>query len=243
MARILAIDIETRPALVLTFDTYRPYISPEQIVESSRIFCFSWQWEDDKKVSFMSEWEHGRDDMLAKLHELFDEADIVMGYNTKSFDTRWIEGELLRGGYTPPSPFQQIDLYRVVKQHSRFLSNKLSYVAPHLLEESKVTHSGFILWRQCMEGDTKAQATMKRYALQDTRLMFPLYHLLRPWIANHPNLAAIDGKPFACPNCSSENVQKRGFRTKGLSKYQQYHCQNCGAWKTDGVALARTALR
>ena len=164
--KLLALDIETAPATVYTFSLFKPVIGHNQVKDPGRILCFSAQWRGQKKVMFYSEHEHGQEEMLRVLHELLDEADVVLHYNGASFDIPWIEGELMLAGYPPPSPFRQIDLFQFFKRHSRLLSKKLDYVAHRFLDEQKVTHNGFQLWIDCMEGDEKAWKLMKKYGIE-----------------------------------------------------------------------------
>lgn len=240
--RTLALDLETAPALVWTWSLWKPVIGHTQVKESSRILCFSAQWDGDRKTQFYSEWGDGRQAMLQALYELLDEADVVVTYNGKKFDVPWIEGELIVAGFTPPSPYKQVDLYQVIRSHSRFLSNKLDYAATRLLDDQKVTHSGFQLWLDCMAGDEKAQRLMERYAKKDTALLIPLYHRLRPWISQHPNVA-LHNDTEGCPKCGSDDLERRGYATTSVSKFQRYRCRSCGGWSRDATRVGAVSSR
>lgn len=242
---MLALDIETAPLIAYTFSTFKTTITPEKIIEDPRILCFSASWMGQPKpeVEFYSEYHDGADDMLLKLWEMLDEADYVVGYNINSFDIPWIYGEFIAAGLEPPSPFQTIDLYQTVKRATRFPSKRLAYVAPRLLEDTKESHSGFEMWRGCLEGDPDHWAMMKKYAVQDTALLEPLYELLRPWIKNHPNLALTAGLNLACPACTSENVQRRGYSRTSASVFQRFVCNDCGKWSRSSTRLSTTELR
>ena len=83
-----------------------------------------------------------------------------------------------------------------------------------------------------MDGDKQAWREMKEYNIQDVILLEELYMVLRPWIKNHPNLNLWSPKQteHACPNCGSEDVQKRGYSYTKVAKYQRYQCTACGTW-------------
>lgn len=239
--RVLALDIETAPAIVATFSLFKPIIGHGQIIEPGRILCFSAQWEDEKVTRFHSERD-GYGVMLDHLHTLLDQADVVVTYNGKKFDIPWITGELIIAGYTPPSPYKQVDLYQVIRSNARLLSNKLDYVAKRLLDERKVSHQGFQLWLDCMAGDDKAWKTMEKYAKKDTALLIPLYRKLRPWIKVGPNAALYNGTN-GCPRCGHEKLLKRGFQPTANCFYQRFQCKSCGAWSRGSTPVARTASR
>lgn len=229
--KILMYDLETAPTLAYTFSLWQANIGHNQIVEPPRIICFSAQWYGSKKVIFKSEFHDGRKAMLEELHALFDEADVIVGYNNSGFDNSWSTGEFLADGMKPPSPYKSVDLFRTIKQVSRFPSKKLDYVAMRLLDERKVEHQGFSLWRGCMDGDAKSWAKMKQYAIQDTKLLAPLYDVLKPWIKNHP-VAPLHDKieGLACPVCSGTNTQRRGVAVTSAGVFPRYQCQDDGKW-------------
>lgn len=244
--RILFLDIETAPALVYTFSLFKPIIGIDQIVEPSRIICWSAKWYGQNKVMFDSEHKSGRTAMLEGIHALMDEADIIVGYNSNSFDIPWLEGEFVGEGMGRPSPSSYVDLYRVSKKHMKLISGKLDYLSLTLLGERKVTHEGFTLWKKCIgpdgEDKDKAWRVMEKYAKRDTALLEPLYDVLRPYISGI-NVALLTGEEFACPTCGSTHLQKRGFKATGAGVFQQYECQSCGAWPRDSKRVATTQLR
>lgn len=230
--KILFIDIETSPAICYTYDLFQPVISHKQIISPSRIICFSAQWSTSKKTLFHSEYHDTREGMLKALYDLLDEADVVVGYNSKRFDTPWIEGELLVEGFGRPSPFKQIDLYQVVKQHARFLSKKLDYVSERLLGDKKIDVNTMMLAIECVYGPEedreKAWNKMRRYSKKDTALMLPLFDILRPYIKMpHP---VNESDPNSCHTCGSTNLQRRGYSLTLTGRYQRFACQDCGSW-------------
>lgn len=241
--RILAFDLETAPALVYTFQTFKPVIGIDQIIESSRVICWSAMWVGEDEVMFRSEFHHSREEMLSEMHRLLDEADAVVHFNGKRFDVPWIYGEFIVEGFTPPSPVIQIDLYQVIKSNARFLSNKLQYASRRLLDDSKISHSGFSLWRDCLAGDPGAWDKMREYAMKDTALLPPLLEILRPWIKNLPNAGLYAGSDRACVKCGSENIVKRGWSYSQATKFQRYFCNDCGGWSKDPKRVSTTQMR
>jgi uncharacterized protein YprB with RNaseH-like and TPR domain len=214
------------------------------MVSSTEVICFGARWYGQKKVQFSSIHHDGKEAMLKAIHELIDQADAVVGWNSASFDIKHLNREFLENGLLPPSPHKDIDLMRVAKQKFRFPSNKLEYVANKLGVGSKVKHSGFDLWVKCMAGDEKAWREMKKYQIQDVNLLVELYEKLLPWIKNHPNRALIDSRPDACVNCGGDHLQSRGTEVTGTGVYRKYQCQTCGKWqrgaKSEGTSTMRS---
>lgn len=248
--KLLALDIETAPTLCYTFSLWNANIGHKQIVEDPRMICVSAQWVGSKKTLFFSEYHDGRQVMLDELHALLDEADAVITYNGANFDLPWITGEFLAEGMKPPSPYKSIDLFRTLKQSSRWPSRKLDYAAQRLLDDRKVEHSGFQLWIDCIGENVdektreKGWAKMRKYAKHDTALLLPLYEILKPFIKQHPIVALHDnGTELSCPVCGGKNFTRRGYSVTSAGKFPRYQCQDDGKWFRGAKREATTEAR
>lgn len=226
--RILLADIETSPNEAYVWNNKPKWIPANQMKETSRVLCYAYKWLGEPGgVQFDSEWAKGVH--IARLHGLLDEADAVITYNGNGFDLPVANREFLLHGLTPPSPYASIDLYKTVKGKFRFLYNSLGYVCGQLGIGSKLSHTGFQLWLDVMNGDEKARRKMELYNKRDVRLLEPLYKELLPWIDGHPNhgLWVDDMKPV-CTNCGSSKLHKKGMERTTTQIYQRYSCQSCG---------------
>jgi len=230
--RILFFDLETTPNLVWVWGLFNQNISLAQIVKPTEVMCFGARWSDSKKVIFKSIHHDGKEAMLKELHRLMDEADYICGWNSKAFDHKHINREFIENGLEPPSPTKDLDLMATNKKHFRFPSNKLDYVSKALGVGEKVKHSGFPLWTECMAGNKKAWAEMKKYQIQDVNLLVDLYEKFKPWMDNqHPNAALYNGKPESCIVCGSEHLTVRGRSYTSTGSYPRYQCQSCKKWQ------------
>src|SRR5882757_3898034 len=123
------IDIETKPSLAHIWSLWDQHVGLSQVQDFGEMICFAAGWEHDRKVKFYSVYHDSQEEMLASAHDLLDEADVVTGWNSKSFDVKHIQRELMLAGHKPPSPFKQLDLMHETKKKFRFVSNKLEHVA------------------------------------------------------------------------------------------------------------------
>ena len=239
-ARVLLIDIECAPAKVHSWGLFNQNIGLSQILEDPRIMGFGAKWLGDKRVQWYSEYHQDRLTMLTKARDLLDAADVVVHYNGTTFDTPWILGELLREGIELPSPFKQIDLYRVFKKNTRFISHKLQYLSGALLKDSKVSTGGHQLCVRCLEGtpeeQVKAWRDMARYCKQDVNLLEPLLEKARPILPASINFAIYEeDTEVRCQKCGSdEYLENRGSAYTGQGKFPQVYCKpsrgGCGGW-------------
>lgn len=241
--KILAWDIETFPHNVYRWSLYGDSpVALNQIREPGRVASFAARWVGEPKnsIEFYSEFS-GYALMVHRAWHLIDEADALLSWNGKPFDSKHMNREFILHGLGPPSPVVEIDLLRTARSRFKFPSNKLEYVAQALGVGGKVKHSGFDLWVGCMANDPKAWAQMEKYNKQDVHLLIDLYKILLPWITGHPNMLLFGGT--GCTKCGSGRLQKRGTRVTQLGRYQRFQCQKCGSWNTSGKALDRVDTR
>lgn len=244
-AKVLIYDIECSPAVTYKWSLRDEFTPIDFVIEDPRILCIGAKWLGEKRVFLLSEWEHGRRGMLEGIHDLFAQADVVSGYNSRGFDTPWVEGELAREGFMPPAPFNQVDLFREAKRF-RFLSHKLQYVSTALGLEGKMSTGGFGLWKAVLDGDPRAQAKMARYCKQDVRLTDELYRRMLPWLKTAPAQALYaddESGDTACPKCESVNITRQGYKYTTLGKFQQFQCLDCGGWSRGKKNLRPVDLR
>lgn len=227
--KLLSIDIETRPNLAYVWGLWNQNVGVNQIAEATEMICFSAKWVDKHKVTFKSVYHDGKAEMLGKLWELMDEAEVIIHYNGRRFDIPHINREFLEAEMPPPSPYRQIDLLQAVKRCFRFPSNKLEYIVQELGVGEKLKHEGFDLWVRCMANEESAWKLMRQYNINDVALTELLYERIKPWIPNIPSHAAFH-QERVCPACGSDRLQSRGTACTQQSRYERFQCQSCGKW-------------
>jgi len=238
--RILELDVETAPHLVYAWGLFKETIPIARMVKPGYTICWAAKWFGEKEVFFRSIQDDGEETMLREMWKLLNEADMVVHFNGKKFDMPTLNKEFVQRGWSPPSPYDQIDLYLVTRSTFRFASNKLDFVAQSLGLGAKTQHKGMELWTECMAGDEKAWRVMRRYNVQDVKLLEKLYRHLRGWIRAHPNLGlyAPSDKP-TCPNCGSHKLISHGVRRTRTQVYRRYQCQDCGAWPRERLRAVK----
>jgi len=234
----LYLDIETKPNICYTWGLFNQNIGIEQIVEPGTTLCFAAQWEIDgkmdKEVNFKSVYHDGHVQMVYEAHKLLDEADVIVHYNGINFDIPILNKEFIKLSLAPPTPYQQLDLLRSVRNKFRFASNKLDFVAKFLGIGAKHPNKGMELWTGCINGDRGSWRDMKEYNMQDVVLLPKLYDKLLPWISDHPNMGLYEinkddeKNEMRCTNCSSTHISHNGTETLQTQQYHRYRCAECG---------------
>lgn len=219
-------DIETSPLLSWNWGTFDQ--NAIAVKEEWYILSFAVKLGDSKTKVYsldkMSEKE-----LVKKLWEVFDSADILVAHNARKFDIKKANARFIFYGLTPPSPYKVIDTLTEARKHFKFTSNRLDSLGEYLGVGRKMKHQGIDLWFNCMNGDKKAFRTMRRYNAQDVNLLYEVYLKLRPYMTNHPSMTVYEERN-GCPSCKSEKLQSRGFGVTKTGKHRRFQCLDCGSW-------------
>lgn len=225
-AKILTLDIETRPVKAYVWSLWDQNVGINQIIDNGGVICVGAKWLGDPNTVLFSDWEHGHQGMLQGIYDMMEQADAILTYNGDKFDLPKLRGEFLLNGFGPLPPCTSIDLYKAIKKLG-FISGKLAFVGPLLSMGAKITTGGFDLWKNVEAGSSVAQNKMARYCKQDVRLLEKCYLKVLPYITNHPFL----GDRGHCGACDGTILHSRGYRRTKSFKIQRLQCTNCGSWQ------------
>ena len=243
-AKILFIDIETAPMLVYTWGIWEQNIGLNQIVKDSHLLSFAAKWLDKPEMYYADQrnarsMEYDKP-LLKQIWNLLNEADIVIGHNSKEFDTKVVNTRFIINGMQPPSTYKQIDTKELTKKSCRFVSNKLEYLSDQVCEKHKKhkhhKFSGFELWKECLAGNMDAWDEMEKYNKIDVLALEELYLKMQPWGNTYNPDLYTSGTVSSC-TCGCKIFTKKGFRYTAVGKYQAYKCTRCGAKRASRTNL------
>lgn len=234
--RMLFLDIETRQLTLEGFGLFNQNFSLEQIAEDWSILSFSAKWFDSDEVLYYDVSEMTEDDILEKIHKLFDEADIIVAHNGKKFDLKRIRARMIARGFKPHSPVRVIDTLLIARKEFAFTSNKLQYLTNLLCKNNKKSsHAkfpGFTLWREFVKGNPAAIQEMRDYNIIDVTSLQELYEIIAPWSNSLPIFEVYEDDVS-----DMSNWEEVGFVYTNLGKYTQYRHKITGQYKKGRVNL------
>lgn len=236
--RILIVDIETAPNQAYVWGKYQQDVIEYVSEWYMMMFAYKWLGEKDTYVVALPDFETYEQDrendyeLVKVLHGLFDQADVIIAHNGDSFDVKKSNARFIYHGLTKPSFYRTIDTKKVAKRYFKFNSNKLDDLGELLGVGRKINTGGFALWKGCMAGDQKAWDKMRKYNIQDVKLLEKIYILMRGWMDNHPHHSMYTGDMSSCPICGSNRIQKRGYKPTKTMNRRAYQCRNstCMSW-------------
>lgn len=243
--KTLIIDIETAPILGNVWSLWKQNVGLNQIERDWIILSYCAKWEGNDEVFYSDKRDSFDDDddsqLLMEIWELLDEADIVCGQNSVKFDSKKINARFIMNGFKPPSHYKQVDTMLMAKRHFGFTSNKLEYMTDKLCTKyKKLDHAkffGFNLWKECLAGNSDAWDEMQDYNINDVLATEELYHKLRPWVNNHPNINVYTEEETNLCTCGVDDWVHTGYHHTNLSKFDKFVCNNCGSTQRGRVNL------
>lgn len=246
--KILVVDLETAPILAYVWALFDQNVSLEQIKKQWFILSWSAKWleSEDKSIVYgphrdmmymdQSKCKNIENDkhIVKQLHKLFNEADIIVGQNSKRFDVKKANARFIKYKMKPPSPYKQMDTLQIAKKHFSFTSNKLENLTEELcVKYKKSKHkkfAGFSMWKECLNGNLEAWKEMRKYNPMDVLSTEELFHILAPWDQSiNYNLYTLENSEITC-NCGNSKLQRRGYAYTTNGKYQRFQCVSCGTW-------------
>lgn len=238
MPKVLLLDIESAPMLGYVWGLWENNVALNQLHTDWYILSWSAKWLGSPENEVMYEDNRNspniEDDskLLLKIWELMDEADIIIGQNSKAFDIKKLNSRFIQNGFGPPSSFRQIDTLQIAKSTFGFTSNKLEYLTKKLcVKYKKLDHakfSGFEMWKQCLAGNVEAWEEMKQYNIHDVLSLEELYIRLRPWNKSININVFHDSTETIC-HCGSTDFVNKGYVYSNTGKFQRLKCRSCGA--------------
>jgi DNA polymerase elongation subunit (family B) len=247
-ARILSFDLEVSPAI----GWYYPPTWETNILEweqRQKLMSFAWQWvypdgtyskAESKCLYDMPGYKVDKqnDLLLSKeLHNLLNEANILMGHNSDNFDIKMANYFFLMNKLGPVHRVQTIDTKKMAKMF-RMNNNTLNNVAKELGHEGKTKVKHADIWRECfVDGDKESWNLMCVYNERDVEETTLAYLDMRPFMHNHPNIARIAGLEYVCPTCLSTEYKNDGHRYTGISKIRRFVCSRCHRGFTERTAV------
>lgn len=213
------------------------YFDPKLIERDWTLLGAAWMWLEDSKAKAISVSPNTPLDdygVTKKLHEILNQADILVGHNSDNFDFKSFNTRAIFYDLPPITPKRSIDTLKVARKYFKFSSNKLSYICSYLGLEMKDESPD---WNKCLEGDAKELRYMRQYNKQDVIATKDLYLKLRSYHITHPNLPKqTDPSGITiqtCGKCGSPDLKKDKVRyTVSGRPRRQWQCRDCYSYTT-----------
>ncbi len=237
------LDIETSGIIVTVWELGKQYVTKEQIIKDWHIMMFRAKklGESPNKMIRMEAREGNDKELVKKLWEIFNEADVIITQNGKKFDIPKIRARMMLNGLKPYKPFKHHDTYEQ-NMDKEFTSHSLDYLTDKFCTKyKKLKHklfSGLSLWKECLgikityNPNPKAWEEMGKYCDYDVLSDEELYLNTRGWAKNSAPAIVFDNDiNRQCKYCGELKLKKDGYTKKGLKTFHYMQCTSCGKYQ------------
>lgn len=211
--KVLIYDLETSRGLFKAFWTGKQYINYKQMVSEPEIISIGWKWLGENEVH-VTHWDknHSDEKMVTDFIKIYNEADLVIGFNNDSFDNRWLNARAFKYGLDINIHVRSLDLYKQEKRLFRMLSYSMDYASLYAKIERKQSHEGIHMWDMVEDGTPEQQeeylGKMMEYNRGDIVTTEELYLRMLPYLSHKMHMGVLQGgEKWSCPATGSENVE------------------------------------
>lgn len=238
--KILFFDIETAPLKAHLWSMWQQGVGLNQIESDWYMLSFCCKWAHSDEV-FYYDQRNAADieddyDLVLKLWHFLNEAEIVIGQNSKKFDTKKANARFILNGLPKPSTYRQIDTMEIAKRQFGFTSNRLEYMTDKLCTNYKKSKhkkfNGHDLWAECLKGNIEAWMEMEDYNRLDVLSLEELYNILSSWDNTLPNFDV-----YVDDVLDMDEWEEVGFHYTNLGKYKKYRNKKTGVQRRSRVNL------
>jgi len=217
--RILVYDIETSQA-EFKFKRFwtgklNMYLNTRDMIKEPQVITIAYKWFGDNEVHTLK-WKDKCDKKLIQdFLEVYNKADMLVGYNNDRFDNRWVIGRAMKYGFDINTFTKSFDLLKQIKKLARIPGYSMEFACEFFgLPKGKHKHRGIGMWNDLEDNpdNTKiykdAMEEMIFYNVEDILRTEDLYNRLRLYMSNVTHLGAVTGKhKSTCPECGSEEIE------------------------------------
>jgi hypothetical protein len=189
--KILYLDIETSLIKTMSWSlkVSSKYINPALLISDFFVITWAASWVGERKV--YSGAVTGRQakkandkQCLRELWKLIDDADLIAGHNSDSFDLKKLNTRFLLNGYGKPRTYRTLDTLKMARKYFAFQSNKLEHISLQLGFNPKKDMELSDWIKICLEGDEERITKMQHYNEGDVREGKKVLERFLPWV--HP---------------------------------------------------------
>lgn len=233
---VLFIDLELTHAIYYAYPSKREqYLSASNIIQDQFCICASWTWNNDKDVNVIKISDdkkrfksNFRNDYVVakKIHELMEEADIIVAHNGDKFDIKHSNALFIKHGLTPVPKTKTIDTLKVAKKYFAFPGNSLDQLSKRFGSTGKNQKPD---WFKLAEGNLDAINTAAVYCKNDVKELRFIFEKMRPFIESFPGPRRFIDEIKYCDACNSKRLENWGLKQFGGQPYYRVKCLECGA--------------
>ena len=241
--KILIFDIEVSPLLSWNWGRYKQ--NAIKVEQECQLLSYAYMTItldgtnsildgniNDVKCTTLEDCNYIEKDLVKGLWELFNESQVIIGFNNKRYDDKQVYKWFMKYNLNPPVPIKEIDLFKEWKKVATLSSNSLDSLNDYLNGSTKTDITVKDLWYDCLIGkNNTSYKLLKEYNKQDVVLTYTLYKRILPFLKDNVNYSLLLQHPLACPKCGHINdFEEAEYYYTNVGRYNQYKCNKCNSY-------------
>lgn len=173
-ASILYVDLEVSKSMMFNYGLRVPsmYMNPDDLIHEYYIICWSASyvgrdtvWSDCVTPQQARKWSDK--EILGRLRELMESADIIAGHNVDRYDLKRANTRFLLNGLEPVTEKKTLDTLKIARSKFSFESNRLDFISQRLgfRPKDNITNEDWL--KIVKNGDEKTLKKVNRYCKGD----------------------------------------------------------------------------
>jgi hypothetical protein len=249
--KTLLLDMELTYAIYYAFPSKREqYLSAKNIIHHQFCPCAAWKWDhqvsvhsikitDDKK-RFKKNF---RDDFIVaeKLHELMNEADVIVAHNGDAFDIKHANTLFINHGLGPIPEKKSLDTLKAARKYFAFAGNDLDSLSKRFGGTGKNQKPN---WYLMTDGDAEQINKAARYCRNDVRELDRVFVNLKPYMKDLVKIRTKTPNHYGiehCDACGSTRLNNHALGGVGKGVYPRVRCTECGHEMKGDIKLWKKA--
>ena len=226
-AKILIYDIETPRVEARLWWSGKQYVNGMQLTSEPNVITIAWKWLGEEKV-YVDKWDKKQSDkkLMKNFLKVYNQADMVIGYNNDKFDNKWINVRALKHNLDVNTYVQSYDIMKQSKGKNRLPSYSMNALAKFVGVETKLQHSGLQMWNNIQFG-TKEEAKESMQLMVDYNIQD--YLATRKYFKSPIHVGVLNGgKVTSCPACGCDHSKLYKTVTSIMgTKQHVMQCDDC----------------
>lgn len=139
-------------------------------------------YKNKKLLANVEHWRRIDGELVKKIRAAYDEYDIIIGFNSRNFDLKFLNTRLIKNGLDVLPEKKHLDIYQIAKNRIRLRSKKLDALREFLEVDNLETGHKWEYWQMAAAGITEGFDFVVEHCKRDVDRLAKVAYMLKPLI-------------------------------------------------------------
>jgi uncharacterized protein YprB with RNaseH-like and TPR domain len=139
-------------------------------------------YKDRERLASVEHWRRIDGELVKKIRSKYDEFDIIIGFNSRNFDIKFLNTRLIKNGLDILPEKKHLDIYQIAKTRLRLRSKRLDALREFLEVDNLETGHQWEYWQMAANGVKEGFDFVVDHCKRDVDRLARVAYLLKPLI-------------------------------------------------------------